>query len=176
MPPAIIPMHLFQEPMKVSRTLMPAGQKQAMTGVEIHRPEYHATSIPATQQNLRRFPAQRPHRPQRRKQQQIRLIFCQQHATPWHASDYSKNLSFFSRDSDQDLTRTASVSIYSLTCAIFGVWSGQNNAHRYGATGAPAATGPSTASQSSQTVPVRQSAEIRVTLRRSCSNGMDDQT
>src|SRR5258707_1017229 len=79
MPATVVVMNHSQERLKVSRPLMLPWQEQPSASTQVHRPEHGPACVSATEQDTLDLATRRPSRPQRREQQQIRLILRQQH-------------------------------------------------------------------------------------------------
>lgn len=95
LPASIMVMDQVQERLEVFGPLVLSRQEQPMARAQIHRPEDHTAGIPATQEDLLGPSPQRPTRPQRREQQQIRFILGQQNASGAQAPDLTADPPFF---------------------------------------------------------------------------------
>ena len=121
MPTTIMFVYQSQKVLKLLLSLMLTNEKQSLSGSKIHGTEDDSTSVPARDEYARRLAASPPVRAQRRKQEQIGLVFRQQHAATWQLPYFAANLPFFSRAPDQVLTRIAVVSTHSPIVLMHGV-------------------------------------------------------
>lgn len=85
-------------------------QQQPMSSTEIERPEDHATRIASAERHVGWLASQGPARAQRREQQQVGLIFREQHSPRRQAANFPANSAFFSPALDLATRRTATAS------------------------------------------------------------------
>ncbi len=121
MPTTVMSVYQSQKVLKVLLPLMLTSEKQSLSGSKVHRAEDDTTSVPARDEHTGWLAASAPVRAQRRKQQQIGLVFRQKHTSTWQVPDSAANSPFFSRAPDRVLRRIAVVSTRNLVVSTHGV-------------------------------------------------------